>query len=140
MTLYIITGPPCSGKSTYAQTHAKAGDMVIDLDRIALSISAEETEHHSYPLAIRNTARIMRKAAITPAVIHARKADTYLIDSKPGTRSRAIYKKNGAKFVEMSAPISILVERCRNERPAWVMQTLMTWWDEPDEKPTRRHA
>ena len=140
MTLYIITGPPCSGKSTYAQTHAKPGDMVIDLDRIALSISVEGTEHHIYPLAIRNTARLMRKAALPAAVGHARKANTYLIDSKPGTRSRAIYKKNGATFIELSAPIATLVERCRNERPPWVMQTLMTWWDEPDETTTRRHA
>ena len=140
MTLYIITGPPCSGKSTYAQTHAKPGDMVIDLDRIALSISVEGTEHHIYPLAIRNTARLMRKAALPAAVGHARKANTYLIDSKPGTRSRAIYKKNGATFIELSAPIATLVERCRNERPPWVMQTLMAWWDEPDETTTRRHA
>ena len=140
MTLYVITGPPCSGKSTYAQTHAKPGDMVIDLDRIALSISAEGTKHHTYPLAIRNTARLMRKAALPAAVGHARNADTYLIDSKPGTRSRSIYKKNGAIFIELSAPIATLVERCRNERPPWVMQTLMTWWDEPDEATTRRHA
>ena len=114
--------------------------MVIDLDRIALSIAAEHTQHHSYPLAIRNTARLMRKAAIPAAVGHARKANTYLIDSKPGTRSRMIYKKNGAIFIELSAPLATLIERCRNERPEWVMQTLMTWWDEPDEKPTRRHA
>ena len=114
--------------------------MVIDLDRIALSISVEGTKHHIYPLAIRNTARLMRKAALPAAVGHALKADTYFIDSKPGTRSRSIYKKNGAIFIELSAPIAILVERCRNERPPWVMQTLMTWWDEPDEATTRRHA
>lgn len=141
MTLYVITGPPCVGKSTYAQTHAKPGDMVIDLDRIALSIAAEGTEHHSYPIAIRNTARLMRKAAIPAAVGHAKKADSYLIDSKPGTRSRMIYKKNGAVFVELSAPLATLVERCRKERPAWVMQTLMTWWDETADTPTRlKHA
>jgi tRNA uridine 5-carbamoylmethylation protein Kti12 len=140
MTLYIITGPPCAGKSTYAQAHAKPGDMVIDLDRIALSIAAENTHHHSYPLSIRNTARLMRKAALPAAVGHARKADTYLIDSKPGTRSRSIYKKNNAVFIELTAPLAILVERCQNERPPWVMQTLLTWWEEPDEKTTRRHA
>jgi hypothetical protein len=115
--------------------------MVRDLDRIALSIAAENTAHHAYPIEIRNTARLMRKAAIPAAVGHARKADTYLIDSKPGTRSRMIYKKNGAVFIELSAPLATLVERCRNERPPWVMKTLMTWWDEPDDTPTRlKHA
>jgi hypothetical protein len=137
VTLYVITGPPCVGKSTYAQAHAKPGDIVIDLDRIALSIAVEGTDHHTYPLAIRNTARLMRKAAIPAAVGHAKKADSYLIDSKPGTRSRMIYKKNGAVFVDLSAPLATLIERCRNERPAWVMQTLMSWWDENDDTPTR---
>ena len=46
MTLYVITGPPCAGKSTYAREQATLNDMVIDLDRIALSIAAEETPHH----------------------------------------------------------------------------------------------
>jgi hypothetical protein len=111
--------------------------MVIDLDRIALSIASEGTAHHAYSLAIRNTARLMRKAAIPAAVAHSRKANTYLIDSKPGTRSRMIYKKNQAIFIELSAPFATLVERCQNERPAWVMQTLISWWDEPDDTPTR---
>lgn len=39
--LTIICGPPCSGKTTYAQTHAAKGDVVIDLDHIAHDISGE---------------------------------------------------------------------------------------------------
>lgn len=35
MRLIVITGPPCSGKSTYAREHASPGDIIIDLDAIA---------------------------------------------------------------------------------------------------------
>jgi len=28
--LYVLVGPPASGKSTHALTHAKQGDIIID--------------------------------------------------------------------------------------------------------------
>lgn len=31
----IVCGPPCSGKTTYVEQHAKPGDTIIDLDAIA---------------------------------------------------------------------------------------------------------
>ena len=133
MTLYVITGPPCSGKSTYARGLATPDDLVIDLDRIALAVAAEGTEHHVYPLAIRNTARLMRTAAIPAAIAHSKRHDSFIIDSKPTTRARSVYKRNGAQFVEMTAPLAVLVDRCNAERPAWVLNTLYAWWSTPEE-------
>ena len=133
MTLYVITGPPCSGKSTHAREKATTQDLVIDLDRIALAVAAEATLHHSYPLAIRNTARLMRKAAIPAAILHSKRHDSYIIDSKPTTKARSIYRKNSAVFVALTAPYSVLVQRIKEERPPWVLQTLVQWYAEPDE-------
>ncbi|MBN8292831.1 AAA family ATPase [Rhodobacter sp. NTK016B] len=39
--LTIVCGPPCSGKTTWADAHAAPRDLVIDLDRIASDISGE---------------------------------------------------------------------------------------------------
>ena len=133
MTLFVITGPPCSGKSTYAKENATPKDLVVDLDRIALAVAAEGTEHHSYPLAIRNTARLMRQAAIPAAISHSKRHDAYVIDSKPTTKARSVYRKHSAVFIPMTAPFNVLVERIRAERPDWVMQTLHKWYAEPDE-------
>lgn len=36
--LAIVCGPPCGGKSTYVTEQAQAGDVVIDMDAIALSL------------------------------------------------------------------------------------------------------
>jgi AAA domain len=33
--VWLICGPPASGKSTYVETHRGPGDLVIDIDRIA---------------------------------------------------------------------------------------------------------
>jgi len=133
MTLFIITGPPCVGKTTYAREYAGPEDMIVDLDRIAVAIAAEGTAHGDYPLAIRNTARLMRKAAIPAAIMHGRRRDAYIIDSKPTLKARHIYRKHEAVFVEMTAPYKVLVARIKAERPAWVLQTLAQWYAETEE-------
>ncbi|MFM1542301.1 hypothetical protein ABGF49_07780 [Helcococcus ovis] len=35
MKLYIVTGPPCSGKTTYVKNNLKEKDIVFDSDEIA---------------------------------------------------------------------------------------------------------
>lgn len=35
MVITVVTGPPCSGKSTYVRTHARPGDIIVDFDAIA---------------------------------------------------------------------------------------------------------
>jgi len=36
---FLVYGPPCSGKTTYVEKHAKPGDLVIDTDRLHAAIS-----------------------------------------------------------------------------------------------------
>jgi hypothetical protein len=132
MTLYVITGPPCAGKSTWVRQRAKPGDFVVDLDRIALAITAEGTPHHDYPQHIRKGAVLVRKQAVAVAVMSSRDHDSYVIHSKPPKAARAVYKRNGATFVHLSAPLTVLMERARAERPAWVIGAIGAWFDEPD--------
>lgn len=56
--IVLIAGPPCAGKSTYAQQHAEPGDMVIDYDLIAAAIGSPD--HHDHPASLR------------PAIVRAR--------------------------------------------------------------------
>lgn len=39
--LTIVCGPPGSGKSTYVKEHAKAGDVILDLDDIIVEMTGE---------------------------------------------------------------------------------------------------
>lgn len=34
MSVILIAGPPCSGKTTYVQDHAQPGDIVLDQDEL----------------------------------------------------------------------------------------------------------
>jgi hypothetical protein len=33
-TVTLVTGPPCAGKTTYVNTHARPGDLILDQDTI----------------------------------------------------------------------------------------------------------
>lgn len=129
--LYVITGPPCAGKSTWVRDRAKPGDIVIDLDRMALALTAEETAPYEYPRHIRLLAMAARKAVIGLAVT-ARNADIYLIHSKPSGKQKSQYIRARAQFVELSAPLEELMRRAIAERPDWYLPLIARWFDEPE--------
>lgn len=66
--IYVVTGHVCSGKSTHVREKSRPGDVIIDLDRIALALSHETTNHHEYPEYIRSAAMSARWGAIESAV------------------------------------------------------------------------
>jgi predicted kinase len=126
--IYVITGPPCVGKTTWVNDHAQAPDMVIDLDRLALAISVENATSHEYPHHIRATARAMRRIARTAAISYGRGVgDSYIIDSRPGKRDLIDYKRNRARFIDLDAPRLLLLERAKRNRPEWVQRAIMAW-------------
>jgi predicted kinase len=133
VTLYVITGPPCVGKSTWVRQRAKIGDIVVDLDRLALAITAEQTPHHDYPAHIRRAAIHVRKSAVAVALAYSRTGTSYVIHAKPTERATRMYAKHGAHVIALDAPWHVLIERAKTERPPHVWTTLATWWDEPEE-------
>jgi predicted kinase len=133
MTLYVVTGPPCAGKSTWVRERAKPGDVVVDLDRIALAITAEDTPHHEYPAHIRKAAISVRKTAVSVALSYSRVGMAYVIHAKPSSRALNDYRRAKAQMVELNAPFHVLMERAKAERPPHIWQTLATWWDEIEE-------
>ena len=133
MTLYVITGPPCVGKSTWVRERAQTGDMIVDLDRLALAITAEHTPHHQYPAHIRKAAIQVRKTAVALALGYSRSGTSYIIHAKPTDKANRTYAKHQARIIELHAPWPVLVQRAKAERPPHIWQTLATWWDEPEE-------
>lgn len=133
MTLYVITGPPCVGKSTWVRERARQGDMVVDLDRLALAMTSEDTLHHEYPAHIRTAAIQLRKQAVVMAIMWARRGDSYVIHAKPPARALSQYRQAHAVMVELEAPFDVLMARAKAERPPHIWSTLVRWWDEPEE-------
>jgi len=116
VTLTVITGPPCSGKTTYARQHAKPGDIIIDFDQIAQALGSPVTHGHDRP--IWKVTIEARAAAIKAAVRqHQQGATAWIIDSQPTTQTRHAYQQAGARIIDLTATREELHRRAAQDRP-----------------------
>jgi len=112
--LTVVTGPPCGGKSTHIRERAKPGDIVIDLDRIALALASEDTEHHTYPEHLIRIAQAARRAAIDAALPMRQATNVWIIDTTPSKRAWALYRQAGAHVVKCDPGPAIVAARLRD--------------------------
>ncbi len=128
MGVTVVTGPPCSGKSTYVRTHARPGDIRIDFDTLAQALGSPNAHDHN--AAVRNVTIRMRRTAIEAALAQ-RDVDVWIVDCNiPPDRMRA-YQRAGADIRVMSAPPEVLHQRASKERPA-LWHGLIDGWVAPE--------
>lgn len=100
--LTVITGPPCSGKTTYMRQHAKPGDITIDFDALAQALGSPVTHGHERP--VWKVAIEARAAAIKAAGQQCQAGATaWVIDSRPDWAARQAYEAAGARIVDLIA-------------------------------------
>lgn len=77
--IHVIHGAPCSGKSTYIREHAKAGDLIVDLDEITKAIGVPD---HDYSKTAKpDTLYRIREALIADAVACRDEFDSWIVDT-----------------------------------------------------------
>lgn len=126
--LTVVTGPPCGGKSTYIRTNSQPGDIIIDLDRIALALAHDTTEHHNYGQAVRHVAMAARRGAVQAALNVAHQVNVWIIDTNPTRQSWSMYRQAHAVIVKQDPGIDVVMARAAAERPAWVMQFIEDYY------------
>ena len=118
--LTVITGPPCSGKTTYVAQHAKPGHITVDFDTLAQALGSPVTHGHARP--VWKVAIDARDAAITAAIgRHRQGATAWIIDSRPTPAARRRYLEAGARIVDLTAPAEELHRRAdqAGRPPEW---------------------
>lgn len=135
MTLYVVLGPPAAGKSTWVGQQAKPGDITVDFDRLANTLSIANTSSHDHPPHIQFVTRIARRAAIDAAVRFRNLIDVYVIHSKPSEKMMRRYKSLGAEFVTIDPGEKIVLDRIRRERPAISGDEIAEIWYSKKETP-----
>jgi predicted kinase len=116
--LTVVTGPPCSGKTTHVRAHAQPGDIVIDYDQMAQALGSPTT--HDHPSAVAYVTRAARQAAIRAALgCHRRGARVWIIDTEPSPGRRRQYAEAGAEVVTLLAPAEELHRRAADRPQAW---------------------
>jgi predicted kinase len=112
-------GAPCSGKSTYVREQAKGEDIIVDMDRIALSLAVEGTADFQYSERIRNIARQARPAIVKGALLAAqgeRRLGVWVIHTDPSPQDRQMYRAMNAQFIELDPGKEVCLARAK-ERP-----------------------
>ncbi len=129
--LYVVIGPPAGGKSTWCRQHAKAADIIIDYDRLALALSADQDpDGHDHPKTVKAVTKAARQAAIDKAITLAHECDVYLIHCTPSAQLLHRYKMAGAEVITIDPGIDVVLERAKAERPWWIQGAIKHWYEQ----------
>ena len=128
--LYVVTGPPAGGKSTWVRGRAKPGDVVVDYDLLAGALSGpHQGDPHDHPEVIRQVAFRARTAAIREALRHIHKVDVYVIHSMPKPEWMTTYQQHGAEIVTIDPGRDVVMQRIAQERPATAKAVATRWYN-----------
>lgn len=120
----VVTGPPCSGKSTYVRTHARPGDVIIDFDTMAQAFGSPTPHDHSQ--ATRHVTIMARRAAIAAAVT-VTAVDVWIVDCNISRERLTAYQRVGARIVGLDVDKAELHRRAGAERPSLWHRLIDEW-------------
>ncbi|QXE36967.1 hypothetical protein KQY30_24905 [Streptomyces sp. GMY02] len=134
--LYVVTGPPTSGKSSWIQAHAKPTDIVIDLDLITHALSGPGApQWNQDPVQLR-VAHKARFAAMHEAFEVRDQTDVYLIHTMPSRKALARYKRLDARIVTVDPGREIVMQRIDAMRDPDMRRVATRWYST---RPARSH-
>lgn len=143
MTLHVITGPPCAGKSTWIKDRAQPGDIVIDFDLLTTALI--HGGGRALPQEYRTYLQKVRRAAIDNAIPHAQAVNVFIIDTQPSPQQVKWYERNGATVTTLDPGQAVVTERALRERPPAILEVIERYYSgthadptEPAPTPTRR--
>lgn len=135
MPLFILCGPPASGKSTYAREHAHAGDVILDLDTIAidrfkLPVRSITAKQRLDCLRIRND-KIGDLLRIKDSSVSA----VWLIVSEPKAERRQwwVNTMKPKQMIVLATPAHVCIERSEADvkrRGSFGVASINEWWAE----------
>ncbi|MFI8531792.1 hypothetical protein ACIGMX_16320 [Streptomyces aquilus] len=133
--LYVITGPPAAGKSSWIQSHATDRDIVIDLDRITVALTGPGAPQWNHDPLHQRVAQRARYAAIDEACLHLDKLDVYLIHTMPSPKALAKYKRLGARIVVVDPGRDIVMQRIEAMRSTEMERVATRWYNARKARP-----
>lgn len=128
--LYLITGPPAAGKTTWVREHAKHGDITIDYDAIANTLTPVGRSTHEHPTHVQAVTKAARQAAIDKAIELSGVVDVYVIQSMPSPRLLEQYRAKGAQVITIDPGRDVVLARCKAGRPWRITQAAKHWYGE----------
>lgn len=126
--LYVVTGPPASGKTTYVRARARQGAIVIDYDLLAAALTAGGGDSHRHPRAVQQVAHRARRAAIREGLRQSGAHEVWIVHTAPSPEAMAEYRAHDAHMVTLDPGQDVVLARCRAERPPASLDAALRWY------------
>ena len=110
-SVYVVTGPPGSGKTTWVRQRAKSGDLVWDVDAVASAVFGIPA--YPRPVAIAEALAAMRNAVMR--MLPQLTGDAYIIETDEGSAVR-MATSLGGNVVRMRCDEADRVERIEDRK------------------------
>jgi hypothetical protein len=126
----VVSGAPCSGKSTYIREHAKPGDIVIDLDPLCRALTVGYEDGHMVPEYVAHIALGARNGALKRALRLRERRNgvrVFVIHTAPKPQDLSAYRVHRAEIVVMDPGKEVCLERASRLRPH-VTQVIEDWY------------
>lgn len=124
--IHVVSGPPCGGKSTYVGSHAQPGDLIVDYDKIALALGAEES--HGAEGIVKQAAFSARDGAIQTAVENP-SAESWIIHTSLTDDQKKRYEKADAEFIKIDPGYDECMARARRDgRPERTLDAIEQYY------------
>lgn len=120
--VYLIHGSPCSGKSTYAQSVAGPGDIILDMDAIWACISAQDSGgHFCRDERLRHNVFKIRDCMLDMIKTrYGEWANAYIIGGYPRIMERErMATLYGAESIHIDTPKEICLQRASQRPKEW---------------------
>ncbi|MEI6029454.1 MAG: HNH endonuclease [Betaproteobacteria bacterium] len=131
--LYVVTGPPAGGKSTWVRENAKLGDITIDYDALANTLTPQSKGSHEHTAHVKKVTKAARQAAIDTALGLSAQVDVYIIHSTPSAQLLTKYRNLGAEIIVCDPGRDVVLARAKAERPWWLQGAIKRWYEEHPE-------
>lgn len=120
MEIHLVSGSPCSGKTTFAKQHAGPNDVIIDADLLAEALGSRDS--HDHPGHTKALAAKLRDLAVREATRGSYK--TWVVSASPLAEQLiphvAVYVQDPGK--------AVCLERAKS-RPHWTTAAIEEWYD-----------
>lgn len=136
MTLHVVTGPPCAGKTTYVRNHRDPADLVVDYDQLAqaLGYPRDHVPHKDWTNAERHPALtwtgFLRIEILNNLVTSGHTDITaWVIDTDPPRWMLSRYRAAHAHFHQIDPGLDTCITRAeRDGRHPSTIEQITDWY------------
>lgn len=132
MTIHVVIGPPCAGKSTFVAATATPGAPRFDYNLLASTLAGVDDLGHDYPPAVSEAMAAMRRGMTGWLLDGGNPKELWLIFTRPSDTLLTRLAGIGAEFHLIDPGIDECLARADTDgRPADTIAAIEAWYDAP---------